>query len=323
MAVPGFGTRGRYRVPPQGPGSYQAPAGDWWSQNAPGAQANPAGFDANDPRYQTQAAMSQGYGTTAPGTSQGGAGSVLRDPQGNVLQPGWATTPTGREAVTPGAGAPWTFTGTPTLQDLERYFWSRGVPTTEAPYWLQQWPELVARGQQIGDPGYAMRRLSQAEIFAGTPYDVGRAPGSAGGAGPSGGGPGGHGGGMPGGAEWGAAGYGSFTSPPPAFVAPTGVTMANDPGYQFRLEEGRKALQGAAAARGSILSGGTLKALDRYNQEYASGEFGNVYNRALTGYVTNVGVQRGAQQDYWGRLRDLYSGGLSATSQTYQRPPGY
>jgi hypothetical protein len=52
-----------------------------------------------------------------------------------------------------------------------------------------------------------------------------------------------------------------------------------DPGYQFRMDEGNKALERSAAARGGLLSGATLKATDRYNQDYASGEFSNAYNR--------------------------------------------
>ena len=52
-----------------------------------------------------------------------------------------------------------------------------------------------------------------------------------------------------------------------------------DPGYQFRLSEGEKAINRAAAARGSWDSGATGKALTRYAQDYATGEYGNVYNR--------------------------------------------
>lgn len=55
--------------------------------------------------------------------------------------------------------------------------------------------------------------------------------------------------------------------------------FVKDPGYQFRLDEGRKALEGSAAARGTMLSGGTLKALTQYGQDYASGEFSTAYNR--------------------------------------------
>jgi hypothetical protein len=75
-------------------------------------------------------------------------------------------------------------------------------------------------------------------------------------------------------------GYGAFT-------APTGVTEQNDPGYQFRLQQGQNALQNSAAARGGLLSTGTAKNLNDYAQGQASQEYGNVYNRALQTYGTN------------------------------------
>jgi hypothetical protein len=52
-----------------------------------------------------------------------------------------------------------------------------------------------------------------------------------------------------------------------------------DPGYQFRMAEGQKALERSAAARGGLQSGGTLKALAKYGQDFASNEYGNAYNR--------------------------------------------
>lgn len=59
-----------------------------------------------------------------------------------------------------------------------------------------------------------------------------------------------------------------------------GANMLNmDPGYNFRLGEGMKALERNAAARGGLISGGALKAATRYGQDYASNEFGNAYNR--------------------------------------------
>ena len=51
------------------------------------------------------------------------------------------------------------------------------------------------------------------------------------------------------------------------------------PGYQFRLAEGNKGMDRASASRGSFDSGATLKALTRFNQDYASNEYGNAYNR--------------------------------------------
>lgn len=52
-----------------------------------------------------------------------------------------------------------------------------------------------------------------------------------------------------------------------------------DPGYEFRLSEGNKAIDRAASARGSFDSGATLKALLKYGQDFASNEFQNAWNR--------------------------------------------
>ena len=52
-----------------------------------------------------------------------------------------------------------------------------------------------------------------------------------------------------------------------------------DPGYAFRMQEGQSAVQGSAAARGALNSGATLKALQRYGQNFASNEYSNAYNR--------------------------------------------
>jgi hypothetical protein len=52
-----------------------------------------------------------------------------------------------------------------------------------------------------------------------------------------------------------------------------------DPGYAFRLSEGQKALDRSAAARGGLFSGEQLKANDQYNQNFASNEYQNAYNR--------------------------------------------
>lgn len=53
-----------------------------------------------------------------------------------------------------------------------------------------------------------------------------------------------------------------------------------DPGYQFRLEQGQKALERSAAARGGLFSGRAAKDLQSYGQGMASQEYGNAYNRA-------------------------------------------
>jgi hypothetical protein len=55
-----------------------------------------------------------------------------------------------------------------------------------------------------------------------------------------------------------------------------------DPGYAFRLSEGQKALDRQAAARGGLISGGALKAAQRYGQEMGSQEYTNAFNRYQT-----------------------------------------
>lgn len=65
------------------------------------------------------------------------------------------------------------------------------------------------------------------------------------------------------------------------------IGMYQDPSYKFRLGEGLKALDRQAAARGGLISGGALKAAQRYGQDVASQEYGNIWNR-LAG-VAGVG----------------------------------
>jgi len=55
-----------------------------------------------------------------------------------------------------------------------------------------------------------------------------------------------------------------------------------DPGYQFRLGEGLKALDRQAAARGGLISGAALKAAQGYGQDQASQEYTNAFNRYQT-----------------------------------------
>ena len=54
------------------------------------------------------------------------------------------------------------------------------------------------------------------------------------------------------------------------------------PGYQFRMDEGERALRANAAARGMLQSGDFAQALTRYGQDYASGEFNNQLNQLFS-----------------------------------------
>jgi hypothetical protein len=89
------------------------------------------------------------------------------------------------------------------------------------------------------------------------------------------------------------------------------VNLGQDPGYAFRLSEGQKALDRSAAARGGLISGGAMKAAQRFGQEMGSQEYQNAYNRALTGY--NADVAREATG--YNRLAALAGYGQTATGQ--------
>lgn len=78
-----------------------------------------------------------------------------------------------------------------------------------------------------------------------------------------------------------------------------------DPGYQFRLSEGRKGITTAAAAGGSRYSGATLKALARFNSDQASQEYGRAYDR----YNNDVTTR-------FNRLASVAGIGQTATNQT-------
>lgn len=62
------------------------------------------------------------------------------------------------------------------------------------------------------------------------------------------------------------------------------------PGYQFRLDEGMKAIERAASARGLRLSGSALKDAARFGQGTASQEYGDFYNRRQNDFSRDYGV---------------------------------
>lgn len=66
--------------------------------------------------------------------------------------------------------------------------------------------------------------------------------------------------------------------------------MSEDPSYQFRLRQGEQGINRSAASGSGLLSGATMKALARYNQDFASNEFQNSFNRlsALAGVGQNA-----------------------------------
>lgn len=62
----------------------------------------------------------------------------------------------------------------------------------------------------------------------------------------------------------------------------------SSPGYEFALEEGRKARETSAAQRGLLQSGQTLKGLEEYGQ--------NVADQGYQNYLNNLGILSGTGQ---------------------------
>ena len=85
-----------------------------------------------------------------------------------------------------------------------------------------------------------------------------------------------------------------------------------DPGYAFRMQEGMRALERSAAARGGMLSGNALRGITRFGQDLASQEYGNAFNRFQ--------IERQARLN---PLQSLMGGGQSAANVLTGAAGGY
>jgi hypothetical protein len=117
----------------------------------------------------------------------------------------------------------------------------------------------------------------------------------------------------------------------------TAQDFQTDPGYEFRKAEGMKGIENSAAARGGLLSGAALKAAGQYNQNFASNEYGNAFNRFNTnqtnqynrlaslagvGQTANNAVQT-AGQNYANQAGANLMAAGNATAAGAQRASGY
>lgn len=82
------------------------------------------------------------------------------------------------------------------------------------------------------------------------------------------------------------------------------AALQESPGYQFRMNEGNRALNTGWAARGLLNSGAAQKAAIKYGQDYASGEYNNRFNQlaqqqgvglGAAGALAGVSTQYGGQ----------------------------
>jgi len=96
-----------------------------------------------------------------------------------------------------------------------------------------------------------------------------------------------------------------------------GYSFKTDPGYQFRFEEGQRAIDRSASASGHSLSGGAVRKAIRYGEGMASAEYGNVFNRI--GLIAGIGqtatnASGAATMGAGGRMGTAASTGANASA---------
>lgn len=93
------------------------------------------------------------------------------------------------------------------------------------------------------------------------------------------------------------------------------ASLMSSPGYQFRLDEGQRALDRSASAKGGLFSGAAGRALTEYGQNYATNEYGNRLSQlsSLSGQGQSAASNQAAYgQNYAGNVSNLLTGGANA-----------
>lgn len=98
-----------------------------------------------------------------------------------------------------------------------------------------------------------------------------------------------------------------------------GVNEFLDPSMQYQAQQAQRALEGSAAARGGLLSGNTLRALQEQQSSIGAQDWGNAYNRMMQdksfayGQFQDRFNQRRAQMsDLYNRTMSKYGGLLQS-----------
>lgn len=99
-----------------------------------------------------------------------------------------------------------------------------------------------------------------------------------------------------------------------------GYDYTASPGYQFRFGEGQRAVESGGAARGQLMSGGTLKDLVRFGDGVAADDFNAQFARTAT--VAGMGQQGVNATAQMGQNAAQY-GGNAAMGAGNARASGY
>lgn len=97
-----------------------------------------------------------------------------------------------------------------------------------------------------------------------------------------------------------------------AFQPPSGT---DDPGFAFAMGEAQKVIERSAAAKGTLLTAGTLKDLASYSTGMARQGYGDAWNRSRTQYNDAFNVFNTNNNNLYNRLGGLAQTGYGAAAQ--------
>lgn len=101
------------------------------------------------------------------------------------------------------------------------------------------------------------------------------------------------------------------------YKAPTQeeIMAQMDPSLQFQLGQGREAIEASAAAQGTLMSGGTAKALEQYAQGLGSTYYQQARQNAYQSALDQYNSQVQAKQNLYNNLMGLSGSGQTAANQ--------
>ena len=86
------------------------------------------------------------------------------------------------------------------------------------------------------------------------------------------------------------------------------------PGYQFQLDQGLQGVNNSASAKGSLLSGATLKATNDYAQGQAATGYQAAWQRAQTAYQQAFNNNQSTQNQKFNQLQSVANNGQAAAT---------
>jgi hypothetical protein len=112
--------------------------------------------------------------------------------------------------------------------------------------------------------------------------------------------------------------YEGFQSPG-TFVTPDKAALENDPSYQFRKDQAMGALQNSASGRGLTNSGGTIYDLLGTSSQFASTEYGNVWDRQFKEWQDKYNTAKSTYDTNRGNAAENYALNLTGRQNAYDQ----